>query len=1134
MDKSFLRPSNIGGISYDIYDKSRYNNVTVYCANTGVKEHIAATLEKKALYITADSLQAKLLAEDLKEYGLNADYLPEKEEILFSQYSYNKDNLYKRIEILSKLAEESIDILVASPLAVLQQVPRKQEVARRIFSIKTEQIISPLKLTEGLVEAGYKRVSTVGEIGEFSLKGDVMDIFAVGEEYPVRISFFDELIESVKSYELVSVKPIKVLNELRILPLSDILFSEKGLLKTLKKLDELVTDNKCAEAAENIRNKLRTNPTDYTCSWACPLVKDEFVSIFEYISDRYNIVFDDVSRVKEKLELYNLEHRNRVGSMIEMNQAVAEHKNSLLNLNTLLYKLNSYFKLGFMPLQSQNTLFESNFIFKITSKPPIKYYLEPSTLVSDINANRKLNNLMILCSDNIDRARALQSSLRESDVYVDIVDEIPSKKGVYLVPLSIRKSVIYPLQKLYVIGTEDLLGKKSQVKRKLKKNVAVIKEGDYVVHEKHGIGLCEGVKREKINGVEKDYIVVGYKDNAKLYISIEQMDLLTKYSGDTPKINKIGGREFEKVKKKVKASIRKMAFDLVELYRKREQANGYKYSADTVWQKEFEDEFEFTETQDQLQAIGDVKKDMESGKVMDRLICGDVGYGKTEVAFRAIFKTVIESKQAILLAPTTILANQHYNNLKKRLEPFKIGVRLLSRLQSESENKKTLEELASGKLEIVIATHRILSKDVAVKDLGLLVLDEEQRFGVEQKEKIKFLAKNVNVLTLSATPIPRTLHMAICGIRDINLLETPPVNRLPIETYIAEYDDSIVVDAVNRELARSGQVFVLYNYVETIEDYAGHLRNILGENVRITVAHGQMSAEKLEKHIDDFYNKRSDVLVCTTIIENGIDLPNANTLIVYDADKFGLGQLHQLRGRVGRSGKLAHAYFTTRKNKLLTNEAGQRLIALSEYTEFGSGFQIALKDLQIRGAGNVLGREQHGHMEQVGYELYTKLLREAVEEITTGRIEEEINTELKVDADAYADDKVIPQEDRMAFYKKVADIKTPDDAAALKNEILSMYFKTSNSIENLIDLSLIKKLASNIGVKTVIINKNRMGIEFGNVNVFKNPQIIKAVSGFKKECVLTDSIPVRVIFDAKNKSEREKILLLVKFLLNCN
>ena len=610
------------------------------------------------------------------------------------------------------------------------------------------------------------------------------------------------------------------------------------------------------------------------------------------------------------------------------------------------------------------------------------------------------------------------------------------------------------------------------------------------------------------------------------------MDLLTKYTGERPKISKLGGREFEKVKDRVKQSIKKMAFSLVELYRKRELTKGFKYSADTIWQKEFEDSFEFVETPDQLQAIGDIKKDMESGKVMDRLICGDVGFGKTEVAFRAMFKTIIDSKQAVLLAPTTILASQHYNNLKKRLEPFKINIRLLSRLQSNADNKETIEMLKTGKVEIVVGTHRLLSKDVQFKNLGLLVLDEEQRFGVEQKERLKYIAENVNVLTLSATPIPRTLHMAMSGIRDINLLETPPTNRLPIETYIVEYDDNIVVDAVNRELARGGQVFILYNYVESIEGYASHLRELLG-NVKLTVAHGQMQPELLEERIEDFYNKKADVLLCTTIIENGIDLPNANTLIVYDADKFGLSQLHQLRGRVGRSGKLAHAYFTTRKNKVLTADASERLVALQEYTDFGSGYQIALKDLQIRGAGNILGREQHGHMEQVGYELYTKMLREAVSEITTGKVVEDVTTEVRVDVDAYIDEELVPKEDKMALYNKIAGVKTLFEANNLKNEIISMYGRITEGISNMIDLSLIKTLANNIGVTSVIINKKAMGMEFGKVNAFKNPRIIKAVSKYKDKCLLTDTVPIRVVFDNK-LNEVEKIGLLIDFLQESN
>lgn len=1131
--KDFLLPKNLGGTIFDIYEKSRNNNVTVYCANTGIREHIVYSLNKKILYVAPDALQAKMLRDDLIEYGLNAYFLPEKEEILYSQYSYGKNNLYQRIKTLTKLATGNADVVTLSPLALLQLTPRKEELVNRSFIVKVEEEISPDSVCEKLVEAGYQRVNNVGQEGEFSKKGDVIDIFVAGEEFPVRISFFDCLVESIKSFELVTIKPIKVLDKIEILPLSDILVSEEGVEKVRELLTKRKEENVAfEETADRILQKLDINATDFTLSFIMPLLDDEFTSIFSYLSDDYVIVFDDVKMVKEKIEVYLLEHRNRVEAMCETGQALSEHKNALINQNTLLSMLKPHLKLGFMPLQSQNTLFESDYVFKVTSKPTIKYYLEPSQLVSDINTNSRLGNLMVLCADNYDRARAIQNSLRDMGLFVEIVDEITKKTGVFLTPLTIRKSVVYPLSKFSLIGTEELLGKKTAVKKK-KRTAEVIKEGDFVVHERHGIGLVEGVSREKVSGGEKDFIVVAYKDNGKLYVPIDQMDLLTKYTGSCPRINKLGGKDFEKVKNRVKQSIKKMAIDLVELYRKREQANGYKYSPDTVWQKEFEDAFEFTETPDQLTAISDVKRDMESGKVMDRLICGDVGFGKTEVAFRAIFKTVIDSRQAVILAPTTILAIQHYKNLKERLAPFNIQIRLMSRLQSNAENKATLEEISTGKVEVVVGTHRLLSKDVTFKNLGLLVLDEEQRFGVEQKEKMKYLAENVNVLTLSATPIPRTLHMAMSGIRDINLLETPPLNRLPIETYVVEYDDGIVVDAINREMARGGQVFVLYNYVESIEEYASKLSSMLGERVRITVAHGQMSADKLEKRIEGFYNGEADVLVCTTIIENGIDLPNANTLIVYDADKFGLSQLHQLRGRVGRSGKLAHAYFTTAKNKVLTSEASQRLVALNEYTEFGSGYQIALKDLQIRGAGNVLGREQHGHMEQVGYELYTKMLREAVTEITTGKAVDNVVTEVKADVNASVD-MDIPSDERMALYNKIGDVRTIDDLEKLKNEVRSMYGILSQGVENLINVSLIKALASNIGAEKVIINQKGMGIEFGNVNVFKNPQIIKAVSNLDGKCVLTDTMPIRCLFNVKGLSDVEKIRVLTAFLQDCN
>lgn len=612
---------------------------------------------------------------------------------------------------------------------------------------------------------------------------------------------------------------------------------------------------------------------------------------------------------------------------------------------------------------------------------------------------------------------------------------------------------------------------------------------------------------------------------------IDQMDMLTKFSGgETPKLNKLGD-EFKKTKEKAKASIRKLAFDLLKLYQEREKQKGYKYSPDTPWQREFEENFEYDLTDDQDRAVREIKDDMEKGRVMDRLVCGDVGYGKTEVSFRAAFKTVMDNKQVAILAPTTILAKQHFNTLNARLQGFGIKTVLLSRLQSDKEIDRSLKEIEDGVVSIVVGTHRILSKDVAFHDLGLLILDEEQRFGVEHKEKLKTVKKDVNVLTLTATPIPRTLNLALSGVRDISLLETPPKNRLPVQNYVVEYSDGLLKDAVMREVSRGGQVFILYNYVETIEAFAEKVRKLVDGKARVMVAHGQMGAGELDRRMTSFYQREADVLIATTIIENGIDLPDANTLFVIDADRFGLSTLYQLRGRVGRSGALAHAYFTTRLNKVLTDDAVKRLTALTEYSDFGSGFKISLRDLEIRGAGTFLGAEQHGHIEKVGYELYSKILKETVEEIKNGGVKKENNVLIKIDVDAYVPEDYVGDGDKIRVYKRISEVTSVKERDELIAALSDVYGPVSAPLKNLIDIALLKSLAGEYDVEKIVATKKGAAFVFRDANVFKEQNLLSAVAKLTEDVVLTATVPPQLLFNTKGMTVEQVVEKMINFLL---
>ena len=645
-------------------------------------------------------------------------------------------------------------------------------------------------------------------------------------------------------------------------------------------------------------------------------------------------------------------------------------------------------------------------------------------------------------------------------------------------------------------------------------------------------GVCEGSDRITVNGITRDYVVLRYRDGGKLFVPIDQMDMLTKFSGgETPKLNKLGGDEFKKTKEKAKASIRKLAFDLLKLYQEREKQKGYKYSPDTPWQREFEENFEYDLTDDQDRAVREIKDDMEKGRVMDRLVCGDVGYGKTEVSFRAAFKTVMDNKQVAILAPTTILAKQHFNTLNARLQGFGIKTVLLSRLQSDKEIDRSLKEIEDGVVSIVVGTHRILSKDVAFHDLGLLILDEEQRFGVEHKEKLKTVKKDVNVLTLTATPIPRTLNLALSGVRDISLLETPPKNRLPVQNYVVEYSDGLLKDAVMREVSRGGQVFILYNYVETIEAFAEKVRKLVDGKARVMVAHGQMGAGELDKRMTSFYQREADVLIATTIIENGIDLPDANTLFVIDADRFGLSTLYQLRGRVGRSGALAHAYFTTRLNKVLTDDAVKRLTALTEYSDFGSGFKISLRDLEIRGAGTFLGAEQHGHIEKVGYELYSKILKETVEEIKNGGVKKENNVLIKIDVDAYVPEDYVGDGDKIRVYKRISEVTSVKERDELIAALSDVYGPVSAPLKNLIDIALLKSLAGEYDVEKIVATKKGAAFVFRDANVFKEQNLLSAVAKLTEDVVLTATVPPQLLFNTKGLSVEQVVEKMINFLL---
>lgn len=1106
------------------------NSLGVVKITDGAKAHLTASVPAAKICVTADMLAAKALANRLSGYcDGRVVVLPPRDDVLVYRRGFSAARSRERAAALAAFLFGEAEVLVASAESLMQLYPSPDAVKNASVFFGKNAEMSPTEAADRLAAAGYSRQEMIGEEGDFALRGDILDVYPAGGQ-PHRIDFFDETIEAVKRIDPVTMLAVEDKEEVLVPPAGDVIFSAADVERVRKTLYPR-RDNAVAAL---LSDGLRTGVCPSSYAWLAPFSEDNSATLFDYLpKDRPAVmVFDEPKSVADKFAVAGKEFRGRLERLSEAGEILPEHSACLLTEHEIRRRLTLCRKIYFSSLDAGNPLFESNRILTPRTRPVTKYYLSPQSLTQDMKTFAMNGVRVLVCAGNRERAKALRDSLYSEGVYCETSDDGEGETNILVTPLKIEAGVIYPAEKVAVIGVSECVGKhKGEDVLRPKTQFIAPKAGDYVVHKVHGVGICEGTAILRAGEFDKEYIVLRYRDGDTLYVAADQTDNLQKFVGEeNPRLNKLGGKEFAKEKEKVRKSVKKLAFDLLQLYAVREKQQGFAYSPDTVWQKEFEDAFEYEETEDQLKAIAAVKQDMESGKIMDRVVVGDVGFGKTEVAFRAMFKTALDGKQSVLLAPTTILARQHYENLSARLEPFGIKCGLLTRLQSAEQNAATLKALADGSLLFLIATHKVLSKDAVFKDLGLLVLDEEQRFGVNHKETLKQRYPLVNVLTLSATPIPRTLNMALSGVRDISLLETAPKGRLPVQTYVIPYSDALAADAIERECGRGGQTLVLLNDIAKLDVYAASLKRLLPEEVRIVTAHGQMAPHELEKRISAFYEKRYDVLIATTIIENGIDLPDANTLIVIDSGRFGLSQLYQLRGRVGRRGALAHAYFTVPSQGGVTDTAEKRLRVLLENTELGSGFRVALSDLSIRGAGNLLGAEQHGHIEKVGYEMYIELLNEAVEELRTGkRPVERKEVEMKVDVPAYIASEYVGGRDKMRIYKRIAEVDSPAARRELVEELSEVYGEVREPLLNLIDISLLKNLAAGFDVGKVTVSRSGAGVSFRDAEVFRDEAVMKAVSERQKEMVLTSTVPPALIFDVKGLSNREKLDKLIAF-----
>ncbi len=1043
---------------------------------------------RNKIIVTFSDLKAKELYEDYKFYDRNVMLYPAKDLIFFQADIHGNQLTTERIKCLRGLMEgRPVTVITTYDALMAPQVP--VEIWRKhVIPIDKRTEVDENELAARLVELGYEKNYQVEAPGQFSIRGGIIDIFDLTEENPYRIELWGEEVESIRSFDILSQRSVEKLESIVIYPATEIILSGEELRAGLKRIEEegkeyaaALREQRKAEEAHRIKTQIEelkeqllelgisrgaVNLESYVRYFYPKL--STFLECFE--QSESCVFIDEPVRVKEHAEAVELEFRESMLHRLEKGYILPGQMDILFGAEEVAAKLSGQRTASLSMLDGKNPLFKADKKFAIQARSLSSYNNSFEALVRDLKAYKRKGYRILLLSGSRTRAKRLAEDLREQEISAfyteDPMREIqPGEVMTYYG--RVLKGYEYPLLKFMVISESDIFGteKKRKKKKKIYEGQKIsdfneLKVGDYVVHESHGLGIYQGIEKVEVDKIVKDYMKISYRDGGNLYVLATGLDVIQKYAsadaGSKPKLNKLGTQEWSKTKSKVRSAVDEVAQDLVELYAVRQAKTGFQYGSDTVWQKEFEEMFPFEETEDQLAAIAATKEDMESTKIMDRLICGDVGYGKTEIAIRAAFKAVQEGKQVVYLVPTTILAQQHYNTFVQRMKDFPVRIDLLSRFRTTSEQKKTVADLKKGMVDIVIGTHRVLSNDVGYKDLGLLIIDEEQRFGVSHKEKIKKMKENVDVLTLTATPIPRTLHMSLIGIRDMSVLEEAPEDRLPIQTFVCEYNEELVREAIVRELSRDGQVFYVYNRVNNIADIAAAIQKLVPE-ANVAFAHGQMKETELERIMYDFIAGEIDVLVSTTIIETGLDIPNVNTMIVHDSDQMGLSQLYQLRGRVGRSNRTAYAFLMYKRDKMLKEIAEKRLGAIREFTDLGSGFKIAMRDLEIRGAGNLLGARQHGHMQAVGYDLYCKMLNEAVKNRRGIPTIEDFNTTIDLDADAYIPPEYIVNEvQKLDIYKRIAGIENEKECEDMREELLDRFGEIPKSAENLLRIALIR------------------------------------------------------------------------------
>lgn len=1119
MLRELLKPQALGSPFTEIADAVRQGIPSaVFNLSFSEKCHVASMLDRPVLFVVPDTLAMERAAEEVRGLsGRRAVKLYPKDDVLLDKRAFSKFSLFKRIAALCEL-KAGADFAIATPESLMQLFPADV----RTLTLKKGGSYDLKKIASALASMGYQRGDFLEGQGSFALRGDILDLFPVGEENPWRIDFFGDEVETLKRIDGDTREGLGYADALTVFPATDVLIGAEEIPALTAELRAEMRRHKNADAAARVRVRAQELIDALESGAAAdfgalmPLLVNTTADIFDYLPAETAVVFDEPKRLSEAFDRLVKEHTERYAGMAERGEAFTFAARQYADKNEVLGALSARRALAVQTLTTAVPFFSPLKTFSVRSSALPRYRMKLDILKEDLG-NWTFNGYRaVVCTGNYERAAALSGELSDEGI-PSCIDRPETKKGVLLLTEELDSGLLYHDAKLVVVGSGDIYARK-EAKKRIRKSrsefFSAPEVGDIAVHEVHGIGIVRGTKRISTSYGTKDYIAVEYAGGDILYVPVEQMDVLSRYLGGDkkPALSRIGGKDFERAKQKAKESIRKMSFDLKELYRLRAERKGFCFEEDASLQAAFEDAFEFDPTDDQLRSADEIRSDMCSEKVMDRLLCGDVGFGKTEVAFRAAFRAIVNHKQVALLAPTTILSQQHYNTAVRRFADFGVEIAVVNRFKTDAQQAEILARLKEGKIDLIVGTHRLLSADVGFRDLGLLILDEEQRFGVEHKEKIKLLKNNVDTLTMTATPIPRTLHMSLAGIRDISTINTPPRERIPVQTYVTEETEGLIRDALIRELSRGGQAFILYNRVESIYSFAKKVKDIVPE-AGITVVHGQMEEKKLERQIEEFYAGKTDVLISTTIIENGVDLPRANTLVVIDADRLGLSTLYQLKGRVGRSNRMAHAYFTFKRDKVLNEAAYKRLTAIMEFTEMGSGFRIAMRDLEIRGAGNVLGKEQHGHMDKVGYELYSKLLKEELGEKPAK------NVQLDIRVSAYIPEGYIENSaGRMDAYKEIAEIRTLADRNRVVGALEDLYGELPLEVENLVEIASVKAMAEEIGVEEVLSDKGTASLVFDSIERFGNLLLHDAMDRYRGYVKATAAVRRRWNFPRRKKT----------------